>query len=477
MQGKLTKIVATIGPSSESEETIEKLIRAGVDIFRFNFKHNTVEWHAALIRRVNTVSQRIGVPVGTLIDLQGPGLRVQLPEETLKIKAGDLIPFGEKALASKTGFSITHPHIIATLPDGEKILASDGAFTFFLRKKNDEVFLESASHGVLKQRKSMNIPGVHYPLPILIDRDFEGLKLAQREEVDYVALSFVRNGEDIRTVREEMKKYQLRAKVIAKIETKKSIDNLDEIIELSDGIMVARGDLSVEIPMQEVPYYQKLMIKKAITRGIPVITATQMLESMIDEPLPTRAEISDIANSTYDLTDAVMLSAESATGAYPVEAVRMMASTVNFNEKKNTVDSRLRFNYPIFSRTAVMCDAAYGLYLRLREFEKKDLAGILMFSQTGASVRLLSRYRPLLPVYAFVPDHSLRDELLINYGVFPFAQEDIPVNEDVRQEEIVKAVTYLQELKHVKKGDILISLYGDRWAESGGTSTIKLITV
>ena len=476
MHSKFTKIVATLGPVSESEEMIEKLIRAGVNIFRFNFKHNTVEWHAALIRRVNVVSKRIGIPVGTLIDLQGPGLRINLPAETMEIKVGDMIPFGTEALASKKGFSITYPEIIADLAEGEKLLASDGAFTFYLRKKGTETFLESVSHGILKQRKSMNIPGVHYPLPILIDRDFEGLKLAQREMVDFVALSFVRNGTDIKTVRKEMEKYKVHARIVAKIETKKSIDNLDEIISLSDAIMVARGDLSVEIPMEEVPYYQKLMIKKAINRGIPVITATQMLESMIENPFPTRAEISDIANSTYDLTDAVMLSAESASGAHPVKAVEVMAATVRFNEKKNVVDSRLRFNFNVDSRTGVMCDAAYSLYLKLREFEKNSLVGIIMFSQSGASVRLLSRYRPLVPVYAFVPDHKVRDELLINYGVIPFAQEDVQVNKDV-QGEIVKAVSYLEKQTHVKKGDLLIALYGDRWAKAGGTSTIKIITV
>ena len=477
MHRKFTKIVATVGPASESEEMIEKLIRADVNIFRFNFKHNTIEWHADLIRRVNKVSERIQTPVGILIDLQGPGLRINLPSETMEIKVGDMIPFGTEALAEKKGFSLTYPEIIADLKEGERLLASDGAFTFYLRRKGAEIFLESASHGILKQRKSMNIPGVHYPLPILIDRDFEGLKLAQREAVDFVALSFVRNGEDIKTVRREMEKYKVDAKIIAKIETKKSIDNLDEIIKLSDGIMVARGDLSVEVPMQEVPYYQKLMIKKAITRGIPVITATQMLESMIENPFPTRAEISDIANSTYDLTDAVMLSAESASGLHPLKAVEVMAATVNFNEKKNVVDSRVRFNFEVNSRTSVMCDAAYNLYLKLREFDKKDLSGILMFSQTGSSVRLLSRYRPLVPLYAFVPNHHVRDELLINYGVVPIAQEDILVSQDVRKEEIVKGVNHLVKQGYVKKGDLLIALYGDRWAESGGTSTIKIVTV
>ncbi len=477
MRTKFTKIVATIGPASESEEMIEKLIRAGVNIFRFNFKHNSVEWHANLIRRVNAVADRIGIPVGTLIDLQGPGIRISMKDETLKISKGDLVPFGQEGYDSGAGFSVTHPHIIAHLAEGQKVLADDGAFTFYIRKTAGKIFLESHSSGILKQRKSLNVPGADFPLPILIDRDFEGLKLAQREAVDYVALSFVRNGDDIRTVRDEMKKYNLEAKVISKIETQKSIDHLDEIIELSDGIMVARGDLSVELPIYEVPYYQKIIIKKAIARGIPVITATQMLESMIVNPFPTRAEISDIANATYDLTDAVMLSAESASGANPLRAVEVMAETAAYNEKKNLVDSRVRFSYAMNSRTSVMCDAAYGLYLRLREFEKRDLAGIVMFSQTGHSVRLLSRYRPLIPVYSFVPSHHIRDELLINYGVVPFAQEDIPVNKDVRKEEIVKAIQHLERHAHVKKGDILIALYGDRWAESGGTSTIKIITV
>lgn len=335
---KLTKIVATIGPSCDSEKQIEALINAGVNVFRFNFKHNILEWHNDRIQRVNIVSEKMGMTIGTLIDLQGPEIRINMSSDQIILRDDDLLSFGEGK-----DLSISHPQIIRHLTIGQKISADSGSFSFTVEKKGNKTYLRSHSKGILKNRKALNIPGADFPFPVLVDRDFEGLKVAARNEIDFVALSFVRTADDIRIIRSKMKKYNVSAKLIAKIETEKSLKNLDEIIDISDGIMVARGDLGVELPLEEVPYYQKIIIKKSIKKGIPVITATQMLESMIEKPFPTRAEVSDIANATYDLTDAVMLSGETATGAYPIEAVKVMNKTLAFNELKNMVDSRKRF--------------------------------------------------------------------------------------------------------------------------------------
>ncbi len=385
---KLTKIVATIGPSCDSPEMIEALIQAGVNVFRFNFKHNTIEWHNDRIGRVNRIARQMKEPVGTLIDLQGPEIRVNMPKDEIAYEKDELLVFGAEAFDGKKGFSISHPEIIRHLKNGQKVLAEDGIHVFFVEQKQGKTFVRARDQGILKNRKNFNIPGADFPFPVLVERDFEGLKLAQRKEIDYVALSFVRSAQDIKVVRKEMEKFKVKAKIIAKIETEKALKDLGEIKRSSDGIMVARGDLGVEMPMEEVPYYQKLMIKQSINEGIPVITATQMLQSMIEDPQPTRAEISDIANATYDLTDAVMLSGETATGRYPEETVRIMAKTVAFNEKKNLVDSRKRFQFSLNDQEAILCDTAYGLHITCRE-RKLPIAGFLVFTHTRRTVRML----------------------------------------------------------------------------------------
>lgn len=468
---KLTKIVATIGPSCDSPEMIEKLILAGVNIFRFNFKHNILQWHSDRIQRVNRISEKLGLPVGTLIDLQGPEIRINMPVDQLTVKENDLLSFGEGV-----DLSISHPQIIQHLIAGQKILADSGSFSFTVEKENEKTYLRSHSSGVLKNKKALNIPGADFPFPVMVDRDFEGLKIASRNEVDFVALSFVRTADDIRVVKQEMKKYNVNARLIAKIETEKSLKNLDKIIEVSDGIMVARGDLGVELPLEEVPYYQKIIIKKSIKKGIPVITATQMLESMIEKPYPTRAEVSDIANATYDLTDAVMLSGETATGTHPAEAVKVMSKTLAFNELKNMVDSRKRFDFQVVDQDAILCDSAYGLYLAYRNL-KVNVAGFLAFTHTGKTVRLLSRYRPLTPIFAFDPTDTISDSLTIQYGVVPFSFKPSMKKTEVEKEDILRAVTFLKKKRLTKKGDILIVLHGEFWAAEGKTSTVKILKV
>lgn len=480
---KLTKIVATIGPATDSEETIKQLIEAGVNVFRFNFKHGTVEWHGDRIQRVNKVADEMGVHIGTLIDLQGPEIRINMPYESIEIQVGELLLFGEKvfeadkpgAKASIKGFSISHPDIIQYLTEGQRILADDGSFSFHVVHKNGEVYLESESEGTLKQRKNLNIPGAEFPFPVLVERDFDGLKLATLHEIDFVALSFVRTPSDLDVIRNEMKKHDVKAKVISKIENQKALDNLDAIIEKSDGIMVARGDLGVEIPMEQVPYYQKMIIKKCLERGLPVITATQMLQSMTEHPYPYRAEISDIANATYDRTDAVMLSAETASGMYPLKAVETMAKTAMFNEKKFLKDVRKTIDFHTNDTASVICDTAYNLFVGLRS-RKVDVVGFLVFSQSGKTARLISRYRPDAPIYSFSPFKEVSDSLTLHFGVCPVTQERQEKGE-VNKQDVLRAVSYLKSEMNLTPGSKLIVLHGNVWAVSGGTSTIRIVEV
>ncbi|NTU46257.1 pyruvate kinase [Candidatus Roizmanbacteria bacterium] len=473
---KLTKIIATIGPVTDSPEQIEALIHAGVNIFRFNFKHNTVEWHNERIERVNAVAERLGVSIGKLIDLQGPEIRIVMNREELDLQIDDKILFGKEALeSSEKGFSLTHPEIVSHLKEGQHLVAEDGKFHFHVTFEGTTCYLISESAGILKDKKTLNIPGADFPFPVLIDRDLEGIQLAVRGEVDYVALSFVRSAEDIQILREEMKKYNLKAKVVAKIETQRAIHDLDAIVASSDAVMVARGDLGVELSLAEVPYYQKVIIRKCLEQGVPVITATQMLESMIENPYPTRAEVSDVANATYDLTDAVMLSGETATGKHPVQAVSVMAHTLKFNETKFPDDQRQHFHFQLEDQGSIICDAAYTIYVEMLKAGKK-IKGFIIFSNSGRSVRLLSRYHALAPIYAFTPKKEVCESLSINFGVIPYAQET-PQERCFIDEDYSRAIRFLKEKGEVESGDALIILHGDTWAVEGGISTVKVAEV
>jgi len=470
---KFTKIVATIGPATESVEMIEKFIRDGVDVFRFNFKHNTVEWHFNLIKQVRAIATKLEKTVGILVELQGTSIRITMPVDQLTIKKGDFLLFGEEAMTGKDpGFSITYPEIITHLEEGQKLLADDGTITFYLRNKDGKTYLQAEADAVLKNRKSLNIPGADFPFAILTQRDYEGLDLAKMAEAEYVAISFVRSAADIKQVRAEIKKREFDAKIIAKIEAQKALDHIDEIVAETDGIMIGRGDLGVELPAEEVPFYQKILIKKCLEKGIPVITATQMLQTMITNPYPTRAEVSDVANATYDLSDAVMLSAESAAGEYPLETVAIMTKIVTFNEQKFMLDNRKKYHYRIENQEAILCDAAYNLYLQYR----KELAGFVVFSQSGLTARYLSRYHPHVPQFAFVPNRYVAGLLSLQYGVYPFMQE-ILADTEFNNDNVLQALVFLKNKNLFKAGDKVIVIHGDRWAVQGGNSTIKMVTV
>lgn len=474
---KLTKIIATIGPSCDSDEAIRRLIDSGVNIFRFNFKHSTTEWHAERLERVNKIADSLNKPIGTLIDLQGPEIRLNTPDEKpLDIQKDDRLYVGSSPTAEyPKWFSINHEEILKHLDVGQKIVVDDGLLTFYVEKTGDACIIRADNAATLGNRKSFNIPGADFPFPVLLDRDREGLDLAVKYNVDFIALSFVRSAEDLRIVREEMQRLNVQGKLIAKIETQKALHDLDEIVKASDGVMVARGDLGVELPKEQVPYYQKIIIKKCIERGIPVITATQMLQSMIELPYPTRAEVSDMANATYDLTDAVMLSGETAQGKFPFEAVKVMSETVVFNESKFSFDTRTKFSFEIPDTESMICNAAYSLYLQCQA-RNEMLSGFVVFTQTGRTAQLLSRYRAAVPIFAFTPKKNFCDGLTMNFGVFPFEQA-ILENEQVKHDEILTAMHFLQHNNFVKANEKVIVLHGDMWAVQGGTSTIKIITI
>jgi len=464
-QFKLTKIVATIGPASESEEMITRLIKSGVNIFRFNLKHNTISWHRSRIRRVRKQARLLKRPIGILADLQGPEIRMVLGKKKVVLEKGKPIPF-----------SFTRPQLVKSLEKGQKLLVDDGKFVFKVIIKAGKKCLLPFCDGELLDRKTVSIPGSNFKLPVLTRHDLEGVEMAADEGVDFIALSFVRTASDLKFLRKTLIGHSSQAKIVTKIETKKAIENLEEIMEETDVAMVARGDLGVELPPEEVPFWQRIILKKGIEKAKPVIVATHMLRSMINNPRPTRAEVSDVASAAYELTDATMLSGETALGGYPQAAVKIMAKTLVYNEVKFPGDKRSLFDIKTTTVEEIICANSYDLYLNLRE-NKMGLKAVIVFTETGKTVRLISRYRPLIPIYAFTPNEQVMNSLIVNFGVFPFVQEEVVKNSRVGDLATRKAIEFLIKNKYLKKKDQVIILHGDYWQVEGGTSTLKVIRV
>ena len=460
-----TKIVATIGPASDTEKTIAGLLRAGVNVFRFNMKHGTPEWHEERIQLAQKVATDAGLPVGILIDLQGPEIRISTTDKKpLIVEESEEILMSTEFVEGKKGFKVGDQKVIDALEVGDVVLIDDGFFEFDVIAK-DKVGLTLKARGnyAVGHRKGMNLPGVKLDLASLIDDDFKRLDMAARNQIDFVALSFVRDSKDIDILREEMKKRSINAHVCAKIENQAALQNLDEIIEATDAIMIARGDLGIEVPFEELAYWQKTMIHKCRTAGKAVITATQMLNSMENSVRPTRAEVSDVANAVFDGTDAVMLSGESANGKYPELAVATMRRIVNFNEDKVEVP-------PVFydrdlTQTETITQAAMSIVE-----EDPDLAAIVVFTETGTTARMISRYRPDVPIIAVTQSPKTQEELCLSYGV-------VGVTMDFPEGDITTVDPLMMELKTagvVEEGQRVLFIHGARWQEPGLTNTLAI---
>ena len=328
-----SKIVATIGPVCDTPQGIEDMLRAGVNIFRFNMKHATRDWHDERIALVREVSKKVRIPVGILIDLQGPEIRVETSnKQEVPFKKDELVMF-RRTPQTNRDIGIPTSEVFAALKPGNAVLIDDGAVEFIVKETGTDWFSAIISSDyTVKHRKSLNMPGIDIDLPSLIEDDYLKLDMKNAPLVDFVALSFTRSKKDVQILRDELKKRNLGAWICAKIENQMALDHIDEIIEASECVMVARGDLGVETPMEKLAYNQKMIITKCRAANKPVITATQMLHSMVHNPRPTRAEMCDVSNAIYDGTDATMLSEETAGGAFPVETVKTMSKIVEFTE-------------------------------------------------------------------------------------------------------------------------------------------------
>jgi pyruvate kinase len=473
---KLTKIVATMGPRLQRDQ-IQPLINSGVDCFRFNFKHHDYDWHKERIGWVQDIARSSNQFIGTLLDLQGPEIRLTLQSPELSIKVGDWLLLTNHLQESyEPSIMVSHPRILRELEEGANALVSGGALDFTITRRNDQLYLVSNTAGVLKTRQTLSVPRHSLTIPTLSDRDLMGIKLAKEMGVTYTALSFVRNADDVKELKKALKSQGCEAKVISKIETSGALDCIHEIVAVSDGLMVARGDLAVEASMAEVPYYQKVIIKQAIKKGKFVITATQMLESMITNPKPTRAEVSDVATAAYDYSDAVMLSAETAVGAYPIQTVETMSSTLMVNEKHTPNDTRSHYGVSLLDAEAAMAEAAIDLSLKMSKHRK--VTAFVVFTRSGYTPAVLSSFHSHLPILSFCETPEIARRLSLRFGVVALVNNDIyPVEPAITPEKILQSILHLSRLKLIEPSDSVIVLHENAWGLEPGTSSIKLIRV
>jgi len=464
-----TKIVATIGPASDTPELLESLIQAGMNVARLNTKHGTTEWHAERIDRIREASNKSSKHIAILLDLQGPEIRINLRnKESFQVEQGEQVAL-VASLSAQPAKQIQVPQeVIDKLQVGNAVLVEDGSCEFtVVSKDGGKVMLESDNSCMCNDRKTLNCPGVVFNMPSLIPDDLEKMDMAAKHPVDFIALSFVRNTSDIKILRDEMKARNIEADVIAKIENQAAIDNLDEIIQASDAVMVARGDLAVEIPMEQITYWQKEMIHRCRALGKPVITATQMLKSMVDNSRPTRAEVSDVANAVFDGTDAIMLSEETTVGKYPVKTVQTMRKIAKFNEPH--ARASLQKAQSIKSKTTAVTKMATSLLSD--EIEPVDL--VLVLTETGFTAQQLARHRANVPVIAVSDRQHTVQKLSLSYGIQTLHHE-FP---DGKIEDIKHLVERLKQEGYLDVGEKLLVIHGTIHKQPGLTNTVTLMEV
>ncbi len=476
---KKTKIVATVGPTSETPERLLALAQAGVNVFRLNFSHGTHEDHLMRLQRIRAIGTEHGLNVAVLQDLQGPKIRVGVVEggkEGVMIHAGDRLVFTNDEIIGNAGrVSTPYKNMYHDVEIGQRILMDDGKLEVKVTAiEGTDVVTEVVYGGPMKSKKGVNLPNTNVSMPSVTDKDWEDLDFGLANDVDWVALSFVRKASEILEVKEYIRSKGSRALVIAKIEKPEAIDNIDAIIEATDGLMVARGDLGVEMPAEQVPMIQKMLVEKCNRAGKPVIVATQMLESMIDAPRPTRAEINDIANAVLDGADAVMLSAETASGSYPVLAVETMAGTCR--QVEQTTD-RIYYRYHAAVNETptefVVNDNVVMSASRLaRDTQAKAIIGI---TTSGYTAMRLSHHRPKASLFVFCNDPILRQQLALYWGVEVLTYEfdtEIDVDQTIRD---IRKV--LVDRGSLTTGDIFINTLSMPLSRNRKTNTVRLTVV
>jgi pyruvate kinase len=464
------KIVATLGPSCSTPEIFRKLVRQGVDVARLNFSHGTHEQKADLINMVREVSAAEHKPICILADLQGPKIRTGKLKDhkPVQLVAGERLTITPREIAGTAALvGTTFKTLAENLESGSRILLSDGLIELHVeRVEKGDVICKIVNGGMLGENKGINLPGIPVKVPSLTEKDEEDLIFAVEHGVDAVAVSFVRTADDVRHVRRRLDALKSRVWIIAKLEKPQAVEHLDSILEVADGIMVARGDLGVEVPPEKVPAIQKHIIRRAAEYRKPVITATQMLESMIENPRPTRAEASDVANAIYDGTDAVMLSGETAAGKYPVETVAMMAKIVAETEHQIRLDPPVRRHGAPNNRLSVaetICECM------AHSAQDLELGAIAIFTETGSTARLLSKYHPEPPIFALSPYQQVVNRSMLLWGTFPMLCHHARDTDTL----VSMAEEMLEKAGYVQHGQIVGIVAGTR-TKSGATNFMRL---
>jgi pyruvate kinase len=470
MIGRRTKIVATLGPASSQQEMITALIEAGVNVFRLNFSHGSREMHKHNIELIRSEGERLGQPVGVLQDLQGPKIRAgTFAEGRVLLEVGK--PFrltcDDDSPGDQNRVGVTYKGLCSDVKIGDTLLLDDGRLAVQVTAiKGKVIETEVTLGGVLSNNKGINIPGADLSIPALTDKDVEDLLFGAELDVDWVAISFVRSRDDLLLARHYLARAGSNAKLMAKIEKPGAVQRFDEILSEVDGVMVARGDLGVEMPPERVPLIQKRLIRACVEAGKPVVTATQMLESMIQNPTPTRAEASDVANAIYDGTDAIMLSAETAVGAYPLDAVRMMDRIARSVEADESYQSNMRERYPSPTETTAdavslgACQMAFNLNANL----------IVTFTSSGTTAQRVSRNRPAAPILAITPSQRSFRHLSVVWGVIPHRSDEIHTTDEM----VTVAIKAIQDLGLALEESRFVITAGVPFGMRGTTNLIRV---
>ncbi len=466
-----TKIVCTIGPSSESKETIEEMVKAGMDVARLNFSHGTYEEHMRKVKTIREISDRLGRYITILQDLSGPKIRIGIVKEGgIELKKGEIfILTNRERIGDEKGVSVNYPSLPQEVKKGDRILLSDGTIELtVLEKSESDIKCIVVMGGFLTSHKGINVPEGTILASSFTEKDAKDLLFGIKIGVDMVSLSYVKRASDIKKVKDFLKAENTNIPIIAKIERKEALENIDEILSVSDGIMVARGDLGVETPLEKVPNVQKMLIKKANILGKPVITATQMLRSMVENIQPTRAEVTDVVNAIYDGTDAVMLSEETASGKFPVEAVKMMDKIALACEEEFPHEKFL--SREVDSKTNLPQAISHVASLLAREVEA---SAIVTPTESGSTSRWVSRLRPAQPIIALSRHLSTVRSLNLCWGVLPVLVEDWKDTDDMLE----KARWLPKQIGLASKGDRIVIIAGVPISIPGTTNLIKVETI
>jgi pyruvate kinase len=466
-----TKIIATIGPASLEARVLSRMIRAGMDVARLNFSHGTYRDHARAIRRIRAASKRLGKPVGLLLDLQGPRIRLgEFEEGSVRLEKGaELEITSRRVLGNARLIPIAYPSLRRDISEGDRVLIADGLVELrVMGKSKGTIRARVVTGGDLSDHKGVNFPGVALSVPSITQKDRADVEFGLSKGVDAIALSFARQAHDLVGLKRLLRRAQRPPIVIAKIERREAIENLDEILDVADGVMVARGDLGVEYPPERVPILQKRIIERANQREVLVITATQMLESMVHAPRPTRAEASDVANAIFDGTDAIMLSAETAVGAYPDRSIQTMSRiaaeadefAASARSPRRSSDGAASLMSPTHALAHTACQAAREIRAR----------AVVIFTHTGYSARLVSKSRPTSPIFALTPLESTCRRLSLAWGVQPVLVPSWRTAERM----VETGVRLLQGRKLLHRGDWVVAMAGTT-TRSGGTNLLRIL--